>query len=81
MLPFALPMASGTAAMAEPSDPDALVDIPDAVLRRALEEELGKEEDEPITRGDMASLNRLRVGDGAGQLIGLEPHLSPRFSV
>ena len=62
---------------AEPSDPDALVDIPDAALRRALEEELGKEEDEPITRGDMASLNHLRVGDGragdgVGQLIGLE---------
>ncbi len=72
MLPFDLPMASGAAETAEPSDPDALVDIPDAVLRRALEEELGKEEDEPITRGDMASLNHLRVGDGVGQLVGLE---------
>ena len=57
---------------AEPSDPDALVDIPDAALRRALEEELAKEEDEPITRGDMARLNSLTVGGGVDELTGLE---------
>ena len=53
-------IVSGFSEAAEPSDPDALVDIPDPVLRRALEEELGKEEDEPITQGDMALLTRAR---------------------
>ena len=57
---------------AEPSDPDALVDVPDAALRRALEEELAKEEDEPITRGDMARLNSLTTGGGVDELTGLE---------
>lgn len=56
---------------AEPSDPDALVDIPDAVLRRTLEEQLGKEEGVPITRGDMANLSSLAV-EGVYQLTGLE---------
>ena len=58
--------------VAEPSDPGALVDIPDAVLRRALEDALGKDEDAPITRGDMASLNDLNIQGGVHQLIGLE---------
>ena len=57
---------------AEPSDPGALVDIPDAALRRALEEALGKEEDAPITRGDMASLDDLTIDGGVDQLTGLE---------
>ena len=57
---------------AEPSDPGALVDIPDAALRRALEEALGKEEDAPITRGDMASLSDLTIVGGVDQLNGLE---------
>ncbi len=74
-------MMSGVLGTAEPSDPDALVDIPDAVLRRALEEELGKEEGEPITRGDMADLRRLPLegvdelttwGLGIEDLTGLE---------
>ena len=56
---------------AEPSDPNALVDIPDAVLRRTLEEQLGKEEGVPITRGDMANLSSLAV-EGVYQLTGLE---------
>ena len=62
----------GVLETAEPSDPDALVDIPDAALRRALEEALGKEEDAPITRGDMASLNDLTIDGGVDQLTGLE---------
>ena len=57
---------------AEPSDPDALVDIPDPVLRQALEEELDKEEDEPITRGDMATLNGLTINGGVDSLAGME---------
>ena len=65
-------MVSGISKTAEPNDPDALVDIPDQVLRRALEEELKKETDEPITRGDMALLTYLDVEGGADQLTGLE---------
>ena len=57
---------------AEPSDPDVLVDIPDAALRRALEEALGKREDAPITRGDMAGLDGLTIDGGVDQLAGLE---------
>ena len=57
---------------AEPSGPDALVDIPDAILRRTLEEVLGKDEDAPITRGDMASLTRLTIDGGVDQLAGLD---------
>ena len=56
----------------EPSDPEALVDIPDAALRRALEAALGKEEDAPITRGDMASLSDLTIDGGVDELTGLE---------
>ena len=63
---------------AEPSDPNALVDIPDAVLRRALEEELGKQEDEPITRSDMARLNYFEVDGGVDQLTGLEHAINLR---
>ena len=57
---------SGILESAEANDPDTLVDIPDAILRRALEEELGKGEGEPITRGDMASLRGLRVDPSSG---------------
>ena len=64
--------AQGVLETAEPSDPEALVDIPDAALRRALEEALGKEEDAPITRGDMASLSDLTIVGGVDQLNGLE---------
>ena len=54
------------------SDPDALVNIPDAVLRRAVEEELGKGEDENISRRDMADLSTLSVSGDVGRLAGLE---------
>ena len=62
----------GISEAAEPSDPDALVDIPDAALRRALEAALGKEEDAPITRGDMAGLVDLKINGGVDELTGLE---------
>ena len=82
-LSAALALADATASLAlrgaldvleraEPSDPDALVDIPDATLRRTLEEVLGKDEDAPITRGDMASLTRLTIDGGVDQLAGLD---------
>ena len=54
------------------SDPDALVNIPDAVLRRAVEEELGKDEGESISRRDMADLSTLSVSGDVGRLAGLE---------
>ena len=62
----------GVLETAEPSDPDAPVDIPDTALRRALEDALGKEQDAPITRGDMASLNALTADGGVDELTGLE---------
>ena len=55
-----------------PSNQNALVEIPDAALRRALETELGKEEHAPITRGDMASVKQLRAHGGVYELVGLE---------
>ena len=64
--------ALGVLETAEPSDPGALVDIPDDALRRALEEALDKEQDAPITRGDMASLKDLTIDDGVDKLTGLE---------
>ena len=57
---------------AELSDPGALVDIPDAALRRALEKALGKEQDAPITRGDMAGLTGLTIDGCVDHLTGLE---------
>ena len=63
-------VSSGVAA--EPSDPEALVDIPDAVLRGALEEALGKDRGEPITRGDMAGLYGLAIEEGVDELTGME---------
>ena len=56
---------------AEADDSATLVDIPDAVLRKALEDALGKGSGEPITRGEMASLYSLYV-DGVGRLKGIE---------
>ena len=70
-LPRHMPL--GTIRTMEPTDSDALVDIPDKRLRRAVERELDKEADEPISRGEMASLRKLRIcGNGVGQLTGLE---------
>ncbi len=55
----------------EAADSETAVHVPDAVLRKAVEEALGKEADEPITRGDMATLRRLEA-QGVRQLTGIE---------
>ena len=61
----------------EADDSETLVDIPDKVLRRTVEETLGKAPGERISRGDMATLRNLRAaefwsGGGIRQLTGLE---------
>ena len=55
----------------EAADSETAVHVPDAVLREAVEEALGKEADEPITRRDMATLRRLEA-QGVRQLTGIE---------
>ena len=55
----------------EAADSETAVHVPDAVLREAVEQALGKEADEPITRGDMATLRRLEA-QGVRQLTGIE---------
>ena len=50
---------------------EVLVDIPDAALREAIEKELGKEMGESITRGEMATLERVSAV-GVEQLVGIE---------
>lgn len=57
---------------AEPSNAEVLVDIPDAVLRRAIEEELAKSEGEAISRGDMTGLSSLVVSGNVRRVEGLE---------
>ena len=69
---------TSTLAHADTGDPDALVEIPDANLRRAVERELSKTPGDPITRRDMASVFRVKVGDpdehgtGVRDLSGIE---------
>lgn len=48
------------------------VHIPDAVLRRAVVEALGKSPGDPITRGQMATLRTLSPESGVRQLAGIE---------
>ena len=55
----------------EAADSETVVDIPDAALRKAVEEALEKETDEPITRGEMESLQTL-YAEGVQQLTGIE---------
>ncbi len=62
---FPLPGAS------EADDSETLVDIPDAALRKAVEEALGKTEGDPITRGEMETLGGLG-SRGVGRLSGIE---------
>ena len=62
---FPLPGAS------EADDSETLVDIPDAVLRKAVEAALDKAAGDPVTRGEMATLLRLRA-EGVRQLEGIE---------
>ena len=53
------------------SDDPEMVDIPDAALRKAVEEELGKDRDDPITSAEMATLRTLGAS-GVRQLDGIE---------
>ena len=55
----------------EADDSETVVDIPDAVLRKAVEAALDKAAGDPITRGEMADLRTLRV-EGVRQLTGIE---------
>ncbi len=63
----ALPPPSGS----ETDDSETPVEIPDPVLRKAVETVLDKASGEPITRGEMATLRFLTVR-GVRQLTGVE---------
>ena len=52
--------------------PATPVDIPDAILRQAVAEALGKSRADPITRGEMATLRTLNPQSGVRQLAGIE---------
>ena len=49
-----------------------LVDLPDAALRKAVEEALGKSPGDPIVRGEMATLRVLNSETGVQRLTGIE---------
>ena len=49
-----------------------LVDLPDAALRKAVEEALGKAPGDPIVRGEMATLRVLNSETGIQRLTGIE---------
>ncbi len=71
----ALPLAGAS----EVDDSETLVDIPDAVLAKAIAETLGKVPGDPITRGEMATLRELRAGNGVRQLVGIEHAVNLRL--
>ena len=56
---------------AKEDNSETSVDIPDAALRQAVEDELGKATGDPITRSEMASLRSLGAGP-VRQLDGIE---------
>ena len=60
-----------TSEESETSDSATPVEIPDQALRNAVEAALGKAQDDPITRGEMAALRELEV-QGVLQLTGIE---------
>ena len=70
--------ATSALARTDSGDPNALVEIPDGNLRRAVERELRKASGDPITRHDMGSLFGVRVasldehGKGVRDLSGME---------
>ena len=82
VLALLLALAIDTAAIAdhlrlgtskEKSDSEQLVDIPDVVLLRLVEQALGKSAGDPITRGDMVALRVLNSESaGVSQLAGVE---------
>ena len=57
--------------VAEADDSETVVDIPDAALRKALEDKLEKSSGKPITHADMEGLRTLEA-DGVGRLDGIE---------
>ena len=68
------PMAAGRALPAgstNADDSEDVVDIPDAILRGAVEEALAKASGDPITRGEMETIQMLDA-DGVVQLDGIE---------
>ena len=67
-----LPRASET------DDSQMSVDIPDAALRQAVEERLGKAAGDPVTRGEMATLLSLSA-EGVRQLEGMEYAINLRI--
>ena len=85
ILALLIALASTLATVAEPANADTgapstseetngsetLVNIPDAGLRWAVEIALGKAPGEPITRGEMATIDYLSV-DGLRRLTGIE---------
>jgi len=64
----------GTAASlaGENGDSATSVDIPDAALRKAVEEALGKAPGDPITRGEMGTVRDLSSETGVRELTGIE---------
>ena len=64
----------------EGNDSETLVEIPDAALRKALEQALRKDSDEPITRGEMERLFTFRTS-GVRQLTGIEYALNLQWLV
>ena len=63
-----LPLPSADEAIAS----GTLVDLPDAALRKAVEEALGKASGDPIVRGEMATLRTLNSETGVQRLTGIE---------
>ena len=69
---FALLVALASASMAANADKsEEIVKIPDAILRGAVEEALAKASGDPITRGEMETIQML-YADGVVQLDGIE---------
>ena len=80
VLALLVALTAGTPARGGPVSPqsggdtansDALVDIPDPALRGAVEQALGKAAGDPITRGEMETLQALGVSN-VGRLTGIE---------
>ena len=70
---------ASTLVRTEAGDPETVVEIPDANLRRAVERELSKASGAPITKRDMASLSNVSTTDyvhqrgrGVRDLAGIE---------
>ena len=68
---FALLIALASAPSATAGNSEEVVDIPDAILRGAVEEALAKGSGDPITRGEMETIQML-YADGVVQLDGIE---------